>query len=231
MISPGSASRRQSGVRVGAEAAAELLAIRHLTVRRQSAAVRDHRPARAISGPARRDSRSVFTPLDASPRSYSSCAMFRPHRRGTQPTTNTPSANEVRASSGHEHLRTPEQTTIGKFWAGPIQNYWNACRAVVLSHHAISTRGAGIRTARPRLPMPLSPFTSKYTYRLWRPITAIRLAGTDGNPATAADPTWTAAPHGRSSIRCAHDSARAGVVPAVPRRVRAVAGLPSVRRA
>jgi hypothetical protein len=28
-------------------------------------------------------------------------------------------------------------------------------------------------------------------YRYWRPVTAIRLAGTDGNPATTPDPTWT----------------------------------------
>src|SRR5215475_13322950 len=32
---------------------------------------------------------------------------------------------------------------------------------------------------------------AKYTYSSWRPITAIQLAGTDGNPDTAADPTWT----------------------------------------
>src|SRR5204863_8348930 len=30
----------------------------------------------------------------------------------------------------------------------------------------------------------------KYTYPLWRPVTAIRLADTDGNPDTAADPSW-----------------------------------------
>ena len=32
---------------------------------------------------------------------------------------------------------------------------------------------------------------TKYTYNLWRPITAIRNADQDGNPATTADPTWT----------------------------------------
>jgi hypothetical protein len=31
---------------------------------------------------------------------------------------------------------------------------------------------------------------SKYFYVLWRPITAIALADTDGNPATTEDPTW-----------------------------------------
>ena len=37
----------------------------------------------------------------------------------------------------------------------------------------------------------IAAWTAKYTYNLWRPITAIRLADTDGNPATVADPTWT----------------------------------------
>jgi hypothetical protein len=33
-------------------------------------------------------------------------------------------------------------------------------------------------------------FDSKYTYRFWRPITAIHNADLDGNPATAKDTTW-----------------------------------------
>jgi len=34
-------------------------------------------------------------------------------------------------------------------------------------------------------------FDSKYTHRFWRPITAIRNADIDGNPATTADTTWS----------------------------------------
>ncbi len=34
-------------------------------------------------------------------------------------------------------------------------------------------------------------YDAKYAYRLWRPITAIRQADRDGNPATVADPAWT----------------------------------------
>ncbi len=37
----------------------------------------------------------------------------------------------------------------------------------------------------------ISTFETKYHYRFWRPVTAIRLAAIDGNPATIADPTWT----------------------------------------
>jgi hypothetical protein len=31
---------------------------------------------------------------------------------------------------------------------------------------------------------------TKYYYNYWRPVTAIRLADSDGNPDTIADPTW-----------------------------------------
>jgi hypothetical protein len=37
----------------------------------------------------------------------------------------------------------------------------------------------------------ISAWHTKYLYGFWRPITAIQLADTDGNPATTADPTWT----------------------------------------
>ena len=37
----------------------------------------------------------------------------------------------------------------------------------------------------------ISVWHAKYTYGLWRPITAINLADTDGNPGTVADPSWT----------------------------------------
>src|SRR5207247_1352372 len=32
---------------------------------------------------------------------------------------------------------------------------------------------------------------AKYIYDFWRPVTAIRAGDTDGNPATAPDPTWS----------------------------------------
>jgi hypothetical protein len=33
-------------------------------------------------------------------------------------------------------------------------------------------------------------WAAKYKHALWRPVTAIQLAASDGNDATAADPTW-----------------------------------------
>lgn len=36
----------------------------------------------------------------------------------------------------------------------------------------------------------IGSFEAKYLYDYWRPITAIQLADTDGNPDTTADPAW-----------------------------------------
>jgi len=90
--------------------------------------------------------------------------------------------------------RTAEQTTIGQFWSAPIQNYWNAIAdEVTLARHSDTASSAhmfalldlGLADAA------IAFYDAKYAYRLWRPITAIRLADTDGNPRTEADPTWT----------------------------------------
>ena len=37
----------------------------------------------------------------------------------------------------------------------------------------------------------IASWETKYHYNYWRPVTAIQLADTDGNPDTEADPTWT----------------------------------------
>jgi hypothetical protein len=102
--------------------------------------------------------------------------------------------NEVQSlGSANSTTRTAEQTEIGKFWNPPIQNFWNQiAQTVALTHHSDLTT-----TARLFASLNLSFADSaiafydvKYTYRLWRPVTAIRLADTDGNPLTVADPTW-----------------------------------------
>ena len=37
----------------------------------------------------------------------------------------------------------------------------------------------------------VASFEAKYHYSYWRPVTAIRLAETDGNPGTTGDPSWS----------------------------------------
>jgi PAP2 superfamily protein len=102
--------------------------------------------------------------------------------------------NEVQSlGSATSTTRTPEQTEIGKFWSPPIQNFWNqiADEVAAANHSDLPT------TARLFAALNLSFadsaiafYDAKYTYQLWRPVTAIRLADTDGNPNTVADPNW-----------------------------------------
>jgi membrane-associated phospholipid phosphatase len=103
--------------------------------------------------------------------------------------------NEVKSlGQNTSTTRTPQQTVIGKFWGGPIWNTWNEiAENAALEHHTnLET------TARLFAVLNLSFadstiafYDAKYHYQLWRPVTAIRLANTDGNPATVGNPTWT----------------------------------------
>jgi PAP2 superfamily len=102
--------------------------------------------------------------------------------------------NEVESlGSATSTTRTAEQTEIGKFWNPPIQNFWNQiAKTVALAHHSdLPTTARLFATLNLSFAdSAIAFYDAKYTYRLWRPVTAIRLADTDGNPNTVADPNW-----------------------------------------
>jgi hypothetical protein len=95
--------------------------------------------------------------------------------------------------------RTADQTTMSRLFAGvtaPIGFFhvWNRVAATIAEQKGLSL----IDTARLFVLVNVSihdgvqtSFTSKFTYGLWRPVTAIRRADEDLNPATVADATWT----------------------------------------
>ncbi len=106
--------------------------------------------------------------------------------------------NEVkRLGSSISTDRTPRQTEIGTFWNAPIQNFWNQiAQTIAIAHHTNLPATARLFAA---LNLSLADSTialydAKYTYQLWRPVTAIHLADTDRNPQTVADPTWLPLP-------------------------------------
>jgi hypothetical protein len=96
--------------------------------------------------------------------------------------------------------RTPEQTQIAEFWsdstgqtATPVGK-WNLI-AQGLAQQQGNTLAENARMFA-LLDVTLADagivcWDTKYTYGLWRPEDAIRLADTDGNPATQVDPSWT----------------------------------------
>ena len=93
--------------------------------------------------------------------------------------------------------RTAEQTQIGTFWNGSIQDFWNEiAQTAALSHHLDLENSARLFAL---LNISLADtaigfFDAKYTYNFWRPVTAIQLAATDGNQDTEPNLTWLPLP-------------------------------------
>lgn len=95
--------------------------------------------------------------------------------------------------------RTPDQTQAAIFWSydapstgTPVVHNDQIVEVIALQEHNTLAQNARlfglINVAEGDAG--IVAWTAKYTYNFWRPVTAIRLANTDGNPATVADPTW-----------------------------------------
>jgi hypothetical protein len=112
--------------------------------------------------------------------------------------------NEVKLlGKSDSAMRTPDQTSIARLWAGiattgvgTATNFFsvwqNVARDVARERHL-----SLVETARLFALMNVSIHdglqttqASKFVYGLWRPVTAIRGAEDDLNPATDADPNW-----------------------------------------
>ena len=90
--------------------------------------------------------------------------------------------------------RTADETTQAKFWgASPIWNVWNEItQKLAVARHASLQRTV---TVFENLDLTLADATialydAKYHYLVWRPVTAIQLGNTIGNPGITGDPTW-----------------------------------------
>jgi hypothetical protein len=101
---------------------------------------------------------------------------------------------EVKAlGSADSTVRTPEQTSTALFFSGSALVQYNAAlRDQVNVRHLDIVDAARMFAAIDMsvADAEISVWHAKYVYGLWRPITAINLADTDGNPATSPDPTW-----------------------------------------
>jgi membrane-associated phospholipid phosphatase len=187
---------RAAGVRVGAQAAAEMLALRATD---GSATPPPTYMTTGAPGDFRPTPPSFATPV------FTQWGAVTPFvlRRGNQfrppppPSLNSKAyaaaINEVKSLGQDSSSRSGEQTTVAQFWAAPIQNYWNAIADEVAVAHHDDTDATARTFALLDLSLAdatIALYDAKYTYRLWRPVSAIQLADTDGNPLTTADPTW-----------------------------------------
>ena len=101
---------------------------------------------------------------------------------------------EVKAlGSLNSTARTPDQTSTAQFFSGnPLVLYNAALRDQVTVRHLDIADAARMFAAIDMsvADAEITVWHAKYIYGLWRPVTAIGLADTDGNPATSPDPNW-----------------------------------------
>ena len=134
---------------------------------------------------------------DVKPFALTAANQFRP---GPPPAltsaTYTADYNEVKALGGATSAtRTPDQAASALFWLDSSPLTWNrVARTALATRLADADAYAAVRllalVQMAEADSYVAMCDAKYTYRRWRPITAIRLAGTDTNPDTAPDATW-----------------------------------------
>jgi hypothetical protein len=102
--------------------------------------------------------------------------------------------NEVKAfGSKTSTVRTQAQTDTARFFSGNALVQYNAAlRDQVTVRHLDLVDAARMFAAVDMSVADaiISVWYAKYRYGYWRPMTAINLADTDGNPATDPDPSW-----------------------------------------
>jgi len=102
--------------------------------------------------------------------------------------------NEVKSlGSATSTTRTAEQTELAKFWQSlDIADQNRALRSLVSPKAALVDNARLFALAALACAdASIAGYDAKYAYAFWRPVTAIRLADTDNNAATDADPAWT----------------------------------------
>jgi hypothetical protein len=90
--------------------------------------------------------------------------------------------------------RTPDQTDAAIFWQDHALALWNRIFRTLASSRGLDTVENARMLAMENLATAdayIGCWNDKYHWNFWRPITAIREADSDGNPATTADPNWT----------------------------------------
>jgi membrane-associated phospholipid phosphatase len=102
--------------------------------------------------------------------------------------------NEVRALGvAGSTAATADEALTGRFWNAAIQNYWNEIAQTASTSRHLTTAQNARLFALLNLTFAdgvIAFYDAKYAYNFWRPVTAIRNGGTDGNPDTEPDPNW-----------------------------------------
>jgi hypothetical protein len=215
---------KQNGIRLGKEAAAGIIALR---ANDGSNAAESYRP---------HTSPGLYVPTvvpinsttgAVTPWVMTSGSQFRP---APPPALNsetwTRDLNEIREIGGLKSTRrTPEQTTIGRFWFLTGARTYNP-----LVHQVAKAKDMDIvdcarlfaLVAMAGSDAGTAVFDAKYAYNLWRPVTAIRNADQTGNGATPREASWQ--PLGDTPMHPEYPCAHCIVSQSVSAVLQAVAG-------
>lgn len=125
--------------------------------------------------------------------------------------------NEIRQmGSATSTMRSPTQTEVARFWFLTGPRTWNPLVQQVLAATKLDlTDRARVRAlvSMAAADSFIAVFDAKYTYNLWRPVTAVRNADMTGNPATPREAGWL--PLGETPMHpeypCAHCISSAAV--------------------
>jgi hypothetical protein len=122
---------------------------------------------------------------------------------------------------------SPDEALTGRFWNGAIQNYWNEIAQTASLDRRLTIAQKARLFALLNLTFAdgvIAFYDAKYTYNRWRPVTAIRAAGTDDNTETTPDANWlpevgnTAADPAYPGAHAVISAAGAAILSAVLRR-------------
>lgn len=90
-------------------------------------------------------------------------------------------------------VRTAEQSEMARYWYEGSPSGWSRIARVVAAQRGLDRWENARLLALVNAAIAdgfIAGFDTRYVYDLWRPVTAIRAADSDGNDATTADPDW-----------------------------------------
>jgi hypothetical protein len=130
----------------------------------------------------------------------SSTQFQPPPPRGLSSATYTDDFNTVKALGRRTgSTRTDDQTALAPFWEGNASVHWNQAANQIARANDLSMSASNRLLAVLNLAMADTAITTWAAKRFygsvpgevtWRPVTAIPMADSDGNPDTAVDPAW-----------------------------------------
>ena len=89
--------------------------------------------------------------------------------------------------------RTEDEDQIARFFADGPANYWNRLMRDLVVSQSLDLGDSARMFALVSMATAdalIASWDSKIAHNFWRPVTAIRLGDSDGNPATVGDPAW-----------------------------------------